>query len=334
MTWQERRIVTFLSAVLVVLFAIVLVLLGVRYKENRAEKEAAQQSGVSTPTDDPGAYTALSYETGSFTLSFSLDENGNWIWSDDPSFPLDDTTILGITGQLASWKPQQTVTDSEVLENAGFDQPNATLTATTAHGTTTLLFGRATTDGSSYYVRLNGDETTAYILPDTLYTLLSRPIYDMMEVPELPELTEDCLLSVTIQGPAEEDGSVGPVTVLTAQQGDGVTTWRSSGANITDDPTVRALIADLTSLTITKCVDYHPSDEAASLCGFDNPTAQVTIRYTAGTDSEQALALTIGNRLEDGSGRYVRLGDDPTIYFLPTEALDPLMPVAVNGLEG
>ena len=42
MTWQERRIVTFLSAVLAVLFAIVLVLLGARYKQNRAEKEAAQ----------------------------------------------------------------------------------------------------------------------------------------------------------------------------------------------------------------------------------------------------------------------------------------------------
>ena len=332
MTWQERRIVTFLSAVLMVLFAIVLVLLGVRYKENRAEKETAEQSGVSAPTDDPGAYTALSYETGSFSLSFSLDENGNWIWSDDPSFPLDDTTILGITSQLASWKPQQTVTDSDVLENAGFDQPNATLTASTSKGSTTLLFGRATTDGNSYYVRLNGDETTAYILPDTLYTLMSRPIYDMMELPELPKLTEDCLLSVTIQGPAKEDGSVGPATVLTAQQSDGVTTWRSSGANITDDPTVRALMEDLTALTITKCVDYHPSDEAASICGFDSPTAQVTIRYTA--ESEQTLALTIGSRLADGSGRYVRLGDDSTIYFLPTETLDPLVPVAVNGLEG
>ena len=334
MTWQERRIVTFLSAVLAVLFAIVLVLLGARYKENRAEKEAAQEAGSTVPAADPMAYNALSYENGSFTLSFSLDENGNWVWADDPSFPLDDTTILGITGQLAAWNPQQTVTDEAVLADAGFDQPSGSLTASAASGSTTLLFGRTTNDGNSYYVRLNGDETTAYILPGTLYQLMSRPIYDMMELPELPVLSEERLLSVTIQGPDEEDGSVGPVTVLTAQQGDGVTTWRSSGANITDDPTVRALIADLTSLTITKCVDYHPSDEAASLCGFDNPTAQVTIRYTAGTDSEQALALTIGNRLEDGSGRYVRLGDDPTIYFLPTEALDPLMPVAVNGLEG
>ena len=292
MTWQERRIVTFLSAVLAVLFAIVLVLLGARYKQSRAEKEAAQEAGSTSPAADPVAYNALSYENGSFTLSFSLDENGNWVWADDPSFPLDDTTILGITGQLASWKPQQTVTDSEVLENAGFDQPNATLTATTAHGTTTLLFGRATTDGSSYYVRLNGDETTAYILPDTLYTLLSRPIYDMMELPELPVLSEERLLSVTIQGPDEEDGTVSSVTVLTAYQSESGTSWRGDGANITDAPVVRALLEDFAALTITKCVDYHPSDDAAAICGFDHPAAKVSIRYTTETDTEQTLQLT------------------------------------------
>ena len=36
----------------------------------------------------------------------------------------------------------------------------------------------------------------------------------------------------------------------------------------------------------------------------------------------------------DGTGRYVRLGDDSTIYLLPTASLDPLMRVSVNGLEG
>lgn len=334
MTWQERRIVTFLSAVLAVLFAIVLVLLGARYKENRAEKEAAQEDGSAAPAADPGAYTALSYENGSFTLSFALDENGAWVWADDPSFPLDDTTILGITGQLASWKPQQTVTDAEVLADAGFDQPNGSLTATTAKGDTTLLFGRTTTDGSSYYVRLNGDETTAYILPGTLYQLMSRPIYDMMELPELPVLSEDRLLSVTIQGPDEEDGTVGSVTVLTAYQGESGTSWRGDGANITDAPVVRALLEDFAALTITKCVDYHPSDDAAAICGFDHPAAKVSIRYTTETDAEQTLQLTIGSRLPDETGRYVRLGSDSTIYFLPTDLLDPLMAVSVNGLEG
>ena len=277
MTWQERRIVTFLSAVLAVLCAVVLVLLGMRYKENRAAKETFDPAGAVTVTD-PTAYTALSYENSEFSLSFALDETGKWFWTADPMFPLDDTTILGITGQLASWTPQQTVTDSDALKNAGFDQPNASLTATTAKGETTLLFGRATTDGNSYYVRLNGDETTAYILPDTLYKLLCRPVYDMMELPKLPELPEERLLSITIQGPDEEDGTVGRVTVLTAYQGEEGTSWRGDGANITDAPVVRALLEDFAALTITKCVDYHPSDDAAALCGFNSPAAKVSIR--------------------------------------------------------
>ena len=333
MTWQERRIVTFLSAVLAVLCAVVLVLLGVRYKENRAAKETFDPAGAVTVTD-PTAYTALSYENSEFSLSFALDETGKWFWTADPTFPLDDTTILGITGQLASWTPQQTVTDSDALKNAGFDQPNASLTATTAQGETTLLFGRATTDGNRYYVRLNGDETTAYILPDTLYKLLCRPVYDMMELPKLPELPEERLLSITIQGPEGEEGTDRPITVLTAQQGEGITTWRSNGANVTDVPAVRALVEDVTTLAVTKCVDYHPSDEAASICGFDAPAAQVSVRYTSESASDQTFELTIGSRLPDGSGRFVRLENDTTIYFLPTAFLDPLMSISVNGLEG
>ena len=99
MTWQERRIVTFLSAVLAVLCAVVLVLLGVRYKENRAAKETFDPAGAVTVTD-PTAYTALSYENSEFSLSFALDETGKWFWTAAPMFPLDATTSLGITGQL------------------------------------------------------------------------------------------------------------------------------------------------------------------------------------------------------------------------------------------
>lgn len=327
MTWQERRIVTFLSAVLAILFAVVLVLAGSRYKANR-DDDGSTADSPAVPTGDPGAYTALTYDNGSFSLSFALSEDGSWIWKDDPSFPLDDTTLLGITGLLSAWKPQQTVTDESVLADAGFDQPNGTLTAVSAEGETTLVFGRATTDGASYYVRLNGDETTAYILDGTIYQLMNRPIYEMMELPQLPALTEDMMTAVEIQGSGEADE-----INLTALHEGSETTWRFHGANITDSPLVRSLMEDLTHLSITKCVDYHPSDKAASICGFDAPDACVTIRYTAENGADQVLSLTVGSRLPDQTGRYVRLGEDSTIYFLPTELLDPLMSIAANGLE-
>ena len=47
-----------------------------------------------------------------------------------------------------------------------------------------------------------------------------------------------------------------------------------------------------------------------------------------------ALPISTVSAALDGSGRYVRLEDDSTIYLLPTASLDPLMRVSVNGLEG
>ena len=90
---------------------------------------------------------------------------------------------------------------------------------------------------------------------------------------------------------------------------------------------VQSLVKKGVALMMALCL-------AAALCGFDNPAAKVSIRYTTETDAEQTLQLTIGSRLPDETGRYVQLGDDSTIYFLPTELLDPLMAVSVKGLEG
>lgn len=335
MTWSERRTVTILSVILAILFAALLVVLGIRHREKLA---AAENGTVQvSPGEDPVQflYTNLHYNNGSTTLSFSRNEAGVWIWSDDPSFPLDNTIVNTIVENLSNWAPQQTITDETVLTNCGMDDPAASFTATTTDGFVSLLFGKTTTDGASRYVRLNGDETTVYILDNALYDLLCVPIYDMCILPELPQLEESRMDKIIIRSPETEEGSF-ISTVLAAQRPDGedtATTWRCSGANVTDDATVRALIGDLQTLAFEKCIVYRPSEEAASLCGFDNPTTLI-VNYLSGTGAEEALTLKIGNPLPDGSGRYVRQEGDSTMYFLPTSALDPLMRISVTGLEG
>ena len=282
MTWRERRIVTILATILLVLVAALLIVLGIRFREWRADREGADPSdGGAAPAS--GAYTSLTYDNGTATLSFSQDEAGAWYWTADESFPLEDTVILEILDLLSSWKPQQTLTDEAALENSGLDEPSASLTASTADGTsTTVLFGKTTTDDTSYYVRLNGDESTVYIIADTLYQLMSTSIYDMCRLPELPALTETQIRSVTIEGAGENPISV----VLTAQQTDDTVTWRSGGANVTDDPTVRSLLEDLTALSFSRCVDYNPSDEAVTICGLDQPEAAERLNYLTDSGTE------------------------------------------------
>ena len=138
--------------------------------------------------------------------------------------------------------------------------------------------GNTTTDGNSYYAAISSDPKHIFIIANTLYLAMQKPIYEMCVLPELPQLTEDAMTSIEIEGPSNEDGTR-PATVLTAAASDGGdVSWRSGGANVTDAAEVRALMEDLSALRVSQCVDFKPSDDAASFCGFDDPSV-LTVNY-------------------------------------------------------
>ena len=336
MDWRQRRTVTILTAVLLALLAAVLIVLGIRYRENREETPEDNESAAAAFMTVEG-YSALVYSNGSTTLSFTAEEDGDWAWENDPQFPLRQETINSILALLINWRPQQTLAAEEDLSAYGLDEPAGALTLTGADGSVRALsFGKTTTDGTSRYVMEQSDPSTVYIIADTLFTQMSVPIYDMCDVPLLPLLEESAIRSILIRGPENEDDTPALVTVLTTAKRDGdggPVTWLQGSENVTANETVRALLEDIRALVFSRCVDYDPSDEALTICGFDTPPAALTVNYTTDTGTEETISLTIGAQVLDGSGRYVRLGDSTTIYSLPTAALDPLMRVAANGLD-
>ena len=104
MNRQQQKLLRGLVIAAVVLLAVLAaVLLFKRHSaEKQAEEEAAQEA-ASAITEDHG-YTSLTYTNSTATLSFTQDEDGSWIWADDPEFPLDDSTITYIIQILQSLK--------------------------------------------------------------------------------------------------------------------------------------------------------------------------------------------------------------------------------------
>lgn len=342
MSWKEKRLITLLSIILAVLCAAVLIVLSVRYRAAQAAKETDAQTTAQIAQAAQSDYISLSYQNGSALLSFALDEDGAWYWESEPDFPLNDETVQSILALLQALKPQQTLDAPEDLSEYGLDDPRAELTATAPDGAALYIaMGNATTDGNSYYTTINNDTDHVYIIADTLYLAMQKPIYEMCILPELPQLTEENMSSILIQGPitdaeppeGSDTASIRHTTVLTAAQSEGgAVSWRSGGANVTDTADVRALMEDLTALRPAQCVDYKPSDEAAAFCGFDNPsTLSVTWRSAAGTD--ETFLMNIGSQNVDGTGRYVRFGEEDAIYLLELSLLDPLMRIAYQGME-
>ena len=328
--WRQRRLIAFLSTVLGILVAAVLLVAGLRYYQHRQRLASAAETSPAAGTATQYAYTALTYSNGSTTLSFTVDpEKDRWIWADDPDFPLDERAVTELCSLAADMKPQQTLTPEDTMEAYQLDDPQIYLTLVDAGGTsTTFTFGKTTTDGTSYYALKNGDESTVYIYDGAVVEKMSLPIYSMMELPVLPALTGKTLVSITFDGEVP--------TVLTAQRAEGSdeATWRSGGANVTDAPAVQGLLGELEMLTLTRCVDYQPTDEAVSLCGFDAPAAQMEAVYSTEGGAEQTFFLTVGAQSLDGSGRYIRLGGDPTIYEATADSLTHLLAIAAGGLEG
>ena len=149
MDWRQRRTVTILTAVLLVLLAAILVVLGIRYRENRQETPEAPDV-LAAASITSGEYSSLTYSNGSTTLSFIVDEGGSWVWDNDPKFPLKQDTVNAILGLLMNWRPQQTLAAEEDLSAYGLDEPTGFLTLSGESGALrTLSFGKVTTDGGS-----------------------------------------------------------------------------------------------------------------------------------------------------------------------------------------
>lgn len=335
---RKRTLLLLLLAAAVLAAAV----LAVRSAKNRRNQESAGSSGSSSGMmGDDAAYKSISYHNGSSTLSFALNEEGEWYWTDDPDFPLNQDYLIQMTNTLSTLKPQQTITDGGAPEDYGLSEPNRTLNATAANGLlTTLALGNATSDGNSYYMLMNESETPIFIISDQLVKEMSVGIYDMLLLPELPALTEDRLGSVTLTGAVTTELSAFRAQAQPDEGGDGSSPesggsvmWLCDGADVTADEQVQRVLKQLSELRLDACVDYRPSDGAAALCGFDVPAATVTVSYTGDGNTSQALTLTVGNPVLGGDGRYVRVNDDTTIYRMAADKLDALLEVAGRGLD-
>lgn len=325
---QKKTLLTLLGIILLLLAAL-LTVFAVKSRNAKAEEEE-KEAGTAGSITEQQAFSAISYWNGSTTLSFQTEESGAWVWADDPEFPLDDAVITSIADLVAALKPQQTITEGDTLESYGLEEPSATLDAVGTDGSTlSLAFGKATTDGTSCYMLMNGEESPVYIVAGTLLDKMGTAIYDMCALPTLPALTEDLLDTVTLVG-------AGDSVVLTAKHTrDGeetATTWHAGTEDVTGDETVAALLSELAGLRIVKCVDFKPTAEAVTICGFDQPAAAVTVAYATETGAEEKLTLYLGGETLDQTGCYLRLDADTTIYQVATDSVATLLRTATEGL--
>ena len=96
-------------------------------KERELQEQERQENLVPTKSDE---FQSIAYDNSATNLSFTRDEEGGWIWADDPDFPLDGSYLDQLSGLITNLDPMQTITEGDTLDAYGLDNPSGTLTAT------------------------------------------------------------------------------------------------------------------------------------------------------------------------------------------------------------
>lgn len=252
--------------------------------------------------------TAVTYQNGTAALRLRREEE-RWLWADDPSFPLDQEMAQAIVDQLTELTVLTPVELSQELSAYGLDRDTHSLTLTIGADTRTLYFG-AKGEGDTRYA-LSGEDV--YLVPEALVTALGVNIYDMAVLPAMPAVTAENVMSVTL---IWGEGS----RVHYIWDGEQWNTGSQSGA-----ADLSGVMDVMGQWALTRCVDYHPSEGAAAICGIEMPELTLLVRYKNTVGTTVDYTLTVGGPTIDGEGHYVTAGEDVSIYAMANEFIQPLL---------
>lgn len=282
------------------------------------KKEAQPQQEDMTVNIVPvEGVTALELCDGEVTLRFARTDD-TWHWVDDGTFPLDQQAVAALLALPSSLAAAEPVQGQGELSGYGLETPKKYVTATADGADSTIYVGSQTSDGRWYVLTPDG---VVRLAAEADGAALSRSIYDMAVLPELPAITEENLISLTLTGAEGKQ-----VTFSVDESG-----VRRSGARDVTEKTA-SLVDELGKLAVTACVDYDPADGAAAVCGLDVPEAILAVNYVNAHGGDGALTLTVGGSTGDG-GRYVTLNGDATIYRMEETGLAQVLTLAALGLS-
>ncbi|WP_409966849.1 DUF4340 domain-containing protein [Bengtsoniella intestinalis] len=276
---------------------------------------------------DTTPYHDITYTVGSIGLHFALNEEGRWIWQDDVSFPLDEQGIAQLAQDLEELSYLRSIpfSDDVLMADYGLEEPWGSLTAMRQDGTTLeLLFGDASADGTTNYMIKDGDVEKALVYENSWMDVLSIPIYDMMVLPALPEITSETLHRLVVTTTVDDQEVVTALYPVCLT--DGTIAWTTAdGVMLENYPT---LLDTAVGLTLERCFSYRPSQEALTICGFDSPVASITLSYGEDLDNLETFTFSFGEQANDTTYRYTCVGEDTTIYLVEEASITVLLELA------
>lgn len=357
---MKKKTVKLVSAV-VVLGVLCAAYEGVNfYVTSQEEKETEENDTsvdlVSLEADD---ITAVSFTADQNKVEFDKKDD-SWTEKSDANFPVNQDTVDSAVKGVASLTADQEISDVEDMSQYDLDNPQNTITLTTADGDTSLQIGMESSN-NQYYVKKEDDDRNVYLVSSSSIEPFMGTLYDFAESGTFPSVTSATITDVKVDKENSYELTQ-DADNLFWNVSDGKTTEK---ADTTKAGTVTSAIG---SLAYDKFVDYNCTDD--SKYGFDDPYAVITVKYTeeeaveSDEDSEESTdadteesttdeaaadtsedadvsdedssedeqetqtvekTLTIYVGDETGDDRYVKVDDSKEVYTITKDSLTDIL---------
>ena len=357
---MKKKTVKLVSAV-VVLGVLCAAYEGVNfYVTSQEEKETEENDTsvdlVSLEADD---ITAVSFTADQNEVEFDKKDD-SWTEKSDANFPVNQDTVDSAVKGVASLTADQEISDVEDMSQYDLDNPQNTITLTTADGDTSLQIGMESSN-NQYYVKKVDDDKNVYLVSSSSIEPFMGTLYDFAESGTFPSVTSATITDVKVDKENSYELTQ-DADNLFWNVSDGKTTEK---ADTTKAGTVTSAIG---SLAYDKFVDYNCTDD--SKYGFDDPYAVITVKYTeeeaveSDEDSEESTdadteesttdeaaadtsedadasdedssedeqetqtvekTLTIYVGDETGDDRYVKVDDSKEVYTITKDSLTDIL---------
>ena len=296
-----------------------------------AEEEDKSVDLISLKADD---VTAVSFKADDADVGFDRKDD-SWTEKSDADFPVNQDTVDDAVKGVASLTADQEISDVEDLSQYELDDPQNTITLTTADGDTTLQVGMESSN-NQYYVKKVDDDKNVYLVASTSLEPFMGGLYDFAESGTFPSVTSATITDVKVD---KEDG------YELTQDADNLFWNVSDGKDTEKADTTKAgnVTSAIGSLAYDKFVDYNCMDDAKY--GFDDPYAVITAKYTEDADSsdteddseeEETKTVTVDKEItiyvgdETGSDRYVKVDDSKEVYTITEDSLTDILDSTVS----
>lgn len=314
---MKKKTVKLVSAV-VVLGVLCAAYEGVNfYVTSQEEKETEENDTsvdlVSLEADD---ITAVSFTADQNKVEFDKKDD-SWTEKSDANFPVNQDTVDSAVKGVASLTADQEISDVEDMSQYDLDNPQNTITLTTADGDTSLQIGMESSN-NQYYVKKEDDDKNVYLVSSSSIEPFMGTLYDFAESGTFPSVTSATITDVKVDKENSYELTQ-DADNLFWNVSDGKTTEK---ADTTKAGTVTSAIG---SLAYDKFVDYNCTDD--SKYGFDDPYAVITVKYTEEEQEtqtvEKTLTIYVGDETSDD--RYVKVDDSKEVYTITKDSLTDIL---------